>query len=105
MYRRLTGVLFIGLLFTACGQSRDKVISNDGVERGANASNEDTYTLYRNSPIDPALRLHIATFDSIEGYDDRLYNYQNCERAKVAFQGDPVFKGTALFCELGYFKE
>ena len=74
-------------------------------DSGSNAADQDTYTLYRNSTIDPTMRLHIATFNSIEGYDDRQYNYENCERGQVAFQKDPVFAGTKLFCEVGYFTE
>jgi len=82
-----------------------KKLTVDGIERGNNASDQDTYTLYRNSPMDPTFRLHIATFDSIEGYDDRMYNYENCKRAQVAFEKDPVFAGAQFFCDVGRFTE
>ena len=38
----------------------------------------DTYTLYRNSPTDPAMRVHWATFDADESGD---YNGENCQMA------------------------
>lgn len=32
-------------------------------------SDEAVLTLYRNSPLDSTMRIHIATFDSVEGKD------------------------------------
>ena len=44
-----------------------------------------TYTLYRNSPLDPAARIHWATFDAADkgdpGVDPLPYNQGNCEFA------------------------
>jgi len=42
------------------------------------------YTLYRNSPIDPALRVHFASFDAIDkgaGEDLDTFNKTNCAMA------------------------
>ena len=77
---------------------------NDQPAQGDGAAADDTYTLYRNSPLDKTFRIHIATFDSKEGYDDKLYNYENCERAKIAFENDPVFVGAKFFCDIGRYQ-
>ena len=39
-----------------------------------------TYTLYRNSPVDPAARIHWATFDAKDQGTDKT-NEENCEAA------------------------
>jgi hypothetical protein len=41
-----------------------------------------TYTLYRNSPVIPDARLHVATFDSADGGQ---YNSENCQAARDLF--------------------
>lgn len=49
---------------------------------GCTQSNDDVYSLYRNSALDPTMRIHVATFDSSEGGDIRAaYNRLNCEEA------------------------
>lgn len=64
------------------------------------ASDAAIYTLYRNSVTDAALRLHVATFDALDG---AAYNRQNCAQAQQLFavqQGVRV----AFWCELGRFR-
>ena len=41
-----------------------------------------TYTLYRNSPVIPDARLHVATFDSGDGAQ---YNSGNCQAVRDLF--------------------
>lgn len=82
------------VLVAACG-------AKDG--RGAT---DDAYTLYRSSPTDATLRIHVATFDSTEGLDVAAYNLENCEYAREAFAARVEFAaiGVKYFCEKGLFK-
>ena len=49
---------------------------------GCTQPNDDVYSLYRNSVLDPTMRIHVATFDSSEGGDIRAaYKRLNCEEA------------------------
>lgn len=57
----------------------------------------DVYTLYRNSVLDPAMRLHIATFDSADG---KVVNDLNCATAADLFQRQPGVQ-TRFWCEPG----
>jgi hypothetical protein len=67
----------------------------------AKAGNDDIYTLYRNSPIDPNLRIHVATFDAEDG---EAYNHENCEVARKLFVGQRGV--TALYwCEKGRYRK
>ena len=45
-----------------------------------------TYTLYRNSVLDPLARIHVATFDADESAS---YNRENCEIARNLFSSQP----------------
>ena len=47
---------------------------------------DGAYTLYRNSVLDGAMRIHIATFDSKDGSE---YNRQNCDIAAALFREQP----------------
>ena len=62
--------------------------------------NNDSYTLYRNSLLDPNMRIHVASFDSKDG---DAYNRENCEIASNLFQGQPDVK-TKFWCEKGRYK-
>src|ERR1700737_1957159 len=54
-----------------------------------------TYTLYRNSPMDASMRVHVASFDSKDGAD---YNNENCQAAAGLYASQA--KVTARFwCE------
>jgi hypothetical protein len=71
-----------------------------------------TYTLYRNSPLDAAMRVHWATFDAADkgsGYEPQPYNQGNCEfDAKVLNDNAKrLNNGKALFqfwCEPGRYR-
>lgn len=62
---------------------------------------EDVYTLYRSSLVDPKLRVHVATFDTSGGRD---YNAENCLLAARLFVRQPGAK-TVFWCEPGRFRE
>lgn len=59
-----------------------------------------TFTLYRNSMTDMAMRLHVATFDAAEG---EAYNRENCAQAMRLFEGQLGVK-TRFWCERGRFR-
>ncbi|WP_402721303.1 hypothetical protein [Janthinobacterium rivuli] len=58
------------------------------------------YTLYRNSVTDAALRLHVATFDALDG---TAYNRQNCAQAQQLFAAQQGVR-VAFWCESGRFR-
>ena len=58
------------------------------------------YTLYRNSVTDAALRLHVATFDALDG---AAYNRQNCAQAQQLFAAQQGVR-VAFWCEPGKFR-
>lgn len=60
-----------------------------------------TFTLYRNSVLDPSMRLHVATFDAADG---RAYNAENCNTAADLFSRQPGVR-TRFWCEAGRFKK
>lgn len=61
---------------------------------------DGTYTLYRNSPLDSNLRVHIATFDSTDG---EQYNRGNCNIAADLFSKQQGVKAR-FWCEAGRFR-
>lgn len=62
------------------------------------------YTLYRNSALDPSMRVHVATFDSREGgVSVPAYNQLNCaEAAELYNRNDTERKH--WWCEGGRFR-
>jgi hypothetical protein len=62
---------------------------------------DETYTLYRNSVLDTGMRLHVATFDAVDG---GAYNRENCDQARELFQAQPGIK-TKFWCERGRFQD
>jgi hypothetical protein len=61
----------------------------------------ESYTLYRNSPVDANMRIHVASFDAADG---SKYNNENCNVAADLFkkqQGVTV----RYWCEQGAFKK
>ena len=55
------------------------------------------YTLYRNSPAFPEMRIHVATFDAAAGED---YNGENCRIASDLFVRQPGVT-VRYWCERG----
>ena len=51
---------------------------------GCNNDATPTFSLYRNSPFDPTMRIHWATFDAADKgavVNEKPYNQGNCEMA------------------------
>jgi hypothetical protein len=61
----------------------------------ASCRDNSSCTLYRNSPIDKNMRIHVASFDADEG---AAHNRENCELAKGLFQAQPGTV-TTFWCE------
>jgi hypothetical protein len=61
----------------------------------------DRFTLYRNSKLDPNMRLHVATFDTADGAS---YNRENCDLAAKLFQGQEGVT-TRFWCEKGAYRK
>jgi hypothetical protein len=77
------------------------------------APGRNSFTLYRNNPLDLRERVHFATFDS---YGDANYNMRNCQmasrllnaseterRRRMGYEGR--FTGYGFWCEPGNFSE
>jgi hypothetical protein len=68
-----------------------------------NVGPKDVYTLYRSSATagGKTLRIHVATFDAVDG---ATYNQGNCEIAKTLFKAQPGVT-VEYWCERGYFSK
>lgn len=78
---RICVALVLGLSIAGCG---------DG----------NPYTLYRASPLDANMRLHIATFDAADGEN---YNSENCRIASELFGKQPGVT-VRYWCEKGRYR-
>lgn len=68
---------------------------------GCSKPSDGTYTLYRNSVLDPSMRLHFATFDASDG---EAYNQENCNLTKDLI--DKVNNNvTRFWCEKGIYRK
>lgn len=89
--------LFFVLVLSGC---------SDGAEVGSSA------TLYRNSLLDPTMRVHFASFNAP---DKAPYNIDNCEMvarimnanvdASAAKEGKPRNQSAGFWCERGSFSQ
>ena len=79
----LAAMLAVMTSLSACGGSADRV-----------------YTLYRNSPLDSTMRIHMATFDASDG--DK-YNSENCQLTSDLFRAQPGVTAR-YWCEQGPYK-
>lgn len=86
---RISGLLFLASLLLCSGCS------------GRFISEKNIYTLYRNSVMNPSMRIHVATFDSNDG---EKYNKENCELARSLFQAQPGVT-VKFWCEKGRYSE
>ncbi len=60
-----------------------------------------TYTLYRNSVLDTAMRIHVATFDEASGDS---YNGENCRIASELFAKQSGVT-VRYWCEKGRYRK
>jgi hypothetical protein len=67
------------LILAALLGSGDRVLADCPPQQG-------TFKLYRNSPLFPAERIHVATFDATHG---ETYNRENCITANKLFESQP----------------
>jgi hypothetical protein len=65
-------------------------------------NNSGVYTLYRSSVVDPAMRIHVATFDEATGGDS--YNGENCRIASELFAKQTGVK-VRYWCEKGRYRK
>lgn len=63
-------------------------------------SDAEVLTLYRNSALDATMRIHVATFDSVDGKD---YNAENCAVAAGLFGGQDGVS-VRYWCEPGRYR-
>ena len=81
-------------LVAACGDAPD--------------SDSYVYTLYRNTPSNPAFRVHVATFDSKAyasgGEADELMNKRNCELVLDFLQREPDASEMKFWCEKRHYR-
>lgn len=82
--RRWLKALLIGIAVSAC-----------------RVGDSATYTLYRSSVLNEGMRIHVATFDALDGED---YNRDNCEQARELFQAQPGVT-TKFWCEKGRYRK
>ena len=57
------------------------------------------FTLYRNSAVDEKMRIHVASFDSLDG---AAYNSENCKVAEELFKNQPNVT-VRYWCEKGSY--
>jgi len=76
------------------------------------SSDKGTATLYRNSPLESAVRVHIASFDADESGDFNLGNCGMASRilnanidASAAAEGKKPYENVGFWCEPGPFSE
>ena len=70
------------------------------VVAGCSSGDGATYTLYRNSIVEPNMRIHVASFDTGEG---ESYNAENCQVAADLFQRQDGVQ-TRFWCEKGRYR-
>jgi hypothetical protein len=63
-------------------------------------SDNEPYTLYRSSPLDATMRIHMATFDAADGDN---YNAENCRISSELFAKQPGVT-VRYWCEKGRFQ-
>ena len=90
----ILGMSFLGFKF-------GKVVLLAGALAAAGGAAASTFTLYRNSPLDSSMRLHVATFDAADG---EPYNRENCNLAAYVFSRQAGVN-TRFWCEAGRFRK
>ncbi len=101
-------VFSVSLFFLSSCDSNSRNVDHSSEVSGSKISLSDRgfWTLYRNSSIDKTMRIHVASFDSIEGGSDEgnyEYNKQNCEAVSKSL-GSQVGVVANYWCERGLIK-
>lgn len=71
-----------------------------GASLGQTDKAAGAYTLYRNTPIDPSMRIHVATFDASDG---ARYNEDNCTISAKLFAAQ-LGVVVRYWCENGQYR-
>ena len=73
------------------------------VRRSSQPADDDVYTLYRDSALvnGQEMRIHVATFDAVDG---ESYNRENCQIGQGLFQNQPGVT-VRYWCEKGRFRK
>jgi len=82
------------------GWGRLWVVAVIAILAGCTSEAAGVYTLYRSSPADAGMRIHVATFNAAEGDS---YNRDNCEIAAGLFGERPGIV-VRYWCEPGIFQ-
>lgn len=105
---RLAGVLLLPTAFTKEAKLMRVFavilrlpIAISACSDSSGSKDDRTYVLYRNSVTDDGMRLHVASFDALEG---EAYNRGNCEQAQELFTQQPGGR-VKFWCEKGRFKK
>ena len=70
-----------------------------------NNLSDSSYTLYRDSPIDKTMRIHVATFDSKAGGDmNPDYSRVACEETASMWQSNDSLRRN-WWCEQGQYRK
>ena len=69
---------------------------------GCSPADDAVFTLYRNSPIDASMRIHVASFDAHDS--SPAYNQENCTVVLDLMQRQPAVTAR-YWCEKGRFKK
>ena len=67
-------------------------------------SEDSVATLIRNNHTNVSIRVHLATFDSANGFQ---FNWHYCQKTADFLESDAKTRGSIerIWCEKGYFKE
>ncbi|MDF1726335.1 MAG: hypothetical protein P1U53_01170 [Sulfitobacter sp.] len=83
--------LFLGATMTLTALSANAQSRNE----------DDVATLYRSSVFEEIPRIHIATFDTEDGF---AYNWENCQIAAWLFAEQPGVS-VRYWCEKGFYRK
>ena len=76
-------------------------IAAAGLASCSQPSADDVFTLYRDSALDANMRIHIASFDTVDGKE---YNQENCRIAANLFKAQPGVT-VRYWCEVGRYRK
>lgn len=91
------------LFLCACNQIQESTTEQLADIVQPEANDLGYWVLYRNSTIDKSMRIHVASFDSIEGGNVEAnyeYNRENCESVSQTL-GSRVGVTADYWCERG----
>ena len=105
MWGKALVISCVAVVLSACSPETnvDKTMSDTVVPDRAE---REFWTLYRNSPTDSTMRIHVASFDSTEAGSSEAnyaYNQENCVAVSKSL-GKQLDIPASYWCERGRFK-